>query len=50
MLDPQILNDLTTENTAHALRTILIHFELTAAQRAYIIAAIYYLEGTKNNG
>lgn len=49
MLDPQLLDEVISEHTANALRDTLLHFETTPEQRAYIIAAIYYLEGTEDN-
>ena len=49
MLDPRILDEVITEHTAHTLRVTLLHCELTTEERAYIIAAIYYLEGTDND-
>ena len=48
MLDPRLVDELITEHTEHALRMTLAHCELTAEERAHIIAAIYYLEGTEN--
>ena len=49
MLDPRLVDELITEHTEHALRMTLAHCELTAEERAHIIAAIHYLEGTENN-
>ena len=50
MTNPLIVDELTAEYTSHALRDMLLFWKLTADERANIIAAIYYLEGTENNG
>ena len=50
MTNPLIVDQLIAEYTSHALRDMLLFWELTANERANIIAAIYYLEGTENNG
>ena len=49
MLDPQILDELISEHTADTLRDVLQHYELAPINHAYLIAALYYLEGTENN-
>ena len=46
MTEPTIIDEMIAHNTADALRDLLLHFELTAEQREYVIAAIYYMEGT----
>ena len=49
MLDPRFLDELISEYTADSLRDILSKYDLAPINRAYLIAAIYYLEGTENN-
>ena len=49
MLNPFIIDELMAEYTANELREILINGDPTTNERANIIAAIYYLEGTENN-
>ena len=49
MINPLIVDELIAEYTLHALRDMLLFWELTANERANIIAAIDYLEGTENN-
>lgn len=49
MLDPQILDEVITEHTADTLRDLLREYDFAQINRAYIIAAIYYLEGTEDN-
>ena len=49
MTNPLIVDELITEYTSHTLRDMLLFWNLTADERANIIAAIYYLEGTENN-
>ena len=49
MTNPLIVDELIAEYTSHALRDMLLFWELTANERANIIAAIDYLEGTENN-
>ena len=49
MLDPRFLDELMTEHTADSLRDILNTYDLAPLNRAYLIAALYYLEGTENN-
>ena len=49
MLDPTIVDELITEHTADSLRDLLREYEFEPINRAYIIAAIYYLEGTDND-
>lgn len=49
MLDPRFLDELISEHTADTLRDILRRYDLAPINRAYIIAAIYYLEGTDND-
>lgn len=49
MLDPRDVDELITEHTADSLRDMLQCWELTTNERASIIAAIYYLEGTDND-
>ena len=49
MLDPQILDELISEHTADTVRDVLRCYELTPINRAYLIAALYYLEGSENN-
>ena len=48
MLDPVILDEVISEHTANSLRDMLQNCKLSAQGRAYLIAAIYYLEGTDN--
>ena len=49
MTNPLIVDELIAEYTSHALRNMLLFWKLTADERANIIAAIYYLDGTENN-
>ena len=49
MVNPITVDELIAEYTAHALRDMLQFWELTVDERAHIIAAIYYLEGTDND-
>ena len=49
MLDPRFLDELISEHTADSLRDILQRYDLAPINHAYIIAAIYYREGTENN-
>ena len=49
MLDPRFLDELISEHTADTLRDILRRYELAPINRAYLIAALYYLEGNENN-
>ena len=49
MLDPNLTDHLITHYTANMLRDILLHGELTVEGRAYVIAALYYMEGTDND-
>ena len=49
MLDPRFIDELISEHTADSLRDILQRYDLTPINRSYIIAALYYLEGTENN-
>ena len=49
MLDSRLVDELMTEHTADALRSMLVFHELTANDRAHIIAAIYYLEGNDDD-
>ncbi len=49
MTNPIIVDELIAEYTSHALRDMLLFWKLTADERANIIAALYYLEGTENN-
>ena len=49
MLDPRFLDELISEHTADSLRDILRRYELAPINRSYLIAALYYLEGTENN-
>ena len=49
MTNPIIVDELVAEYTSHALRDMLLFWKLTTNERANIIAAIYYLEGTENN-
>ena len=50
MTNPLIVDQLIAEYTSHTLRGMLLFGKLTADERANIIAAIDYLEGTENNG
>ena len=50
MLDPRFLDELISEHTADSLRDILRRYDFAPINRAYLIAALYYLEGTENNG
>ena len=49
MLDPRLLDELISEHTAESLRDLLREYDFARINRAYIIAAIYYLEGTDND-
>ena len=49
MLDPRFLDELISEHTADTLRDILRRYELAPINRAYLIAALYYMEGTDND-
>ena len=49
MLDPRFIDELISEHTADTLRDILRRYELAPINRAYLIAALYYLEGTDND-
>ena len=49
MLNPAIVDELIREYTSATLRVTLRYCELTTDERAHIIAAIYYLEGTEND-
>ena len=49
MLDPRFLDELISEHTVDTMRDVLRRYDLTPISRAYLIAAIYYLEGTENN-
>ena len=49
MLDPRFLDELISEHTADSLKDILRRYDLAPINRAYLTAAIYYLEGTENN-
>ena len=49
MLDPRFIDELISEHTADSLRDILRRYDLAPTNRAYLIAALYYLEGTENN-
>ena len=49
MTNPLIVDELIAEYTSHALRDMLLFWKLTTEERANIIAALYYLEGTENN-
>ena len=49
MLDPRFIDELISEHTVDSLRDILRRYDLAPINRAYLIAAIYYLEGTENN-
>ena len=46
MLDPRFLDELISEHTADTLRDILRRYDLAPINRAYLIAALYYMEGT----
>ena len=46
MLDPTAVDDLIAKHTAHALRGILFFGDYTPEERALIVAALNYLEGT----
>ena len=48
MLDPTTVDELMADYTPQVLRGMLYSWELTEIERAHIIAAIYYLEGTDN--
>ena len=48
MLNPFIIDYLIATHTADSLRDLLREYEFAPINRAYIIAAIYYLEGTDN--
>ena len=48
MLDPTIIDLLITHYTANELRSSLLRHPF-ADERVYLIAAIYYLEGTDND-
>lgn len=49
MLDPRFLDELISDHTADTLRDILRRYDLAPLNRAYLIAAIYYLEGTEDD-
>ena len=49
MLDPRFLDKIISEHTADTMRDVLRRYDLTPISRAYLIAALYYLEGTENN-
>ena len=49
MTNQIIVDELIAEYTSQTLRNMLIFRKLTADERAHIIAAIDYLEGTENN-
>ena len=48
MLDPRFLDELISEHTLDTMRDVLRRYDLAPISRAYITAAIYYLEGTDN--
>lgn len=48
MLDPRLLDELISEHTVDSLRDLLREYDFAPINRAYLIAAIYYLEGTDN--
>ena len=48
MLNPNIVDAYIAKYTVNTLRYLLQYWELTATERAHIIAAIYYLGGTDN--
>ena len=50
MLDPRFLDEIISEHTTDTMRDVLRRYDLTPISRAYLIAALYYLEGTENNG
>ena len=50
MLDPRFLAEIISEHTTDTMRDVLRRYDLTPISRAYLIAAIYYLEETENNG
>ena len=49
MLDPRFLDEIISEHTADTVRDVLRLYDLNPISRAYLIAALYYLEGTENN-
>ena len=49
MLDPRFLDKIISEHTADTMRDVLRRYDLTPISRAYLIAALYSLEGTENN-
>ena len=48
MLNPYLVDYFIAKYTASALRDMLQCWEVSAIERAHIIAAIYYLGGTDN--
>ena len=48
MLDPRFLDEIISEHTADSLRDILRRYDLAPINRSYLIAALYYMEGTDN--
>ena len=50
MLDPRFLDEIISEHTADTMRDVLRRYDLAPISRAYLFAALYYLEGTENNG
>ena len=49
MLDPRFLDEIISEHTADTMRDVLRRYVPTPISRAYLIAALYYLDGTENN-
>ena len=50
MTNPTIIDLLTTHYTANEIRSsLLLHTDIPADERANLIAALYYMEGTENN-
>ena len=48
MLDPRFLDKIISEHTADTMRDVLRRYDLTPISRAYLIAALYYLESTED--
>ena len=49
MLDPTVVDDFIAKYTAFELPDILVFWDHTPEERAHIIAALHYLEGTDND-
>ena len=49
MTNPLIVDQLIAEYTSHTLRDILRRYDLAPINRSYLIAALYYMEGTDND-